>query len=54
MDLQRELEKIREAKMDASKQPDLQHQMEAFLCVRYFGFLCNLQENALKLQRNVR
>ncbi|XP_026075550.1 FH2 domain-containing protein 1-like [Carassius auratus] len=31
MDFQRELEKIREAKMDASKQPDLLHQMEAFL-----------------------
>ncbi|XP_065114000.1 FH2 domain containing 3 [Paramisgurnus dabryanus] len=30
-DLQRELEKIRQAKTDASKQPDLQHQMEAFL-----------------------
>lgn len=34
MDFQRELEKIREAKMDASKQPDLLHQMEAFLRVR--------------------
>lgn len=33
MDFQRELEKIREAKMDASKQPDLLHQMEAFLCM---------------------
>lgn len=31
MDFQRELEKIKEAKMDASKQPDLLHQMEAFL-----------------------
>ncbi|XP_042588511.1 FH2 domain containing 3 [Cyprinus carpio] len=31
VDFQRELEKIREAKMDASKQPDLLHQMEAFL-----------------------
>ncbi|XP_059400803.1 FH2 domain-containing protein 1-like [Carassius carassius] len=31
VDFQRELEKIREAKMDASKQPDLLHQMGAFL-----------------------
>ncbi|XP_059395432.1 FH2 domain containing 3 [Carassius carassius] len=31
VDFQKELEKIREAKMDASKQPDLLHQMEAFL-----------------------
>lgn len=31
MDFQRELGKIKEAKMDASKQPDLLHQMEAFL-----------------------
>uniref|UniRef100_A0A8C2CWD3 FH2 domain containing 3 n=1 Tax=Cyprinus carpio TaxID=7962 RepID=A0A8C2CWD3_CYPCA len=31
MDFQKELEKIREAKMEASKQPDLLHQMEAFL-----------------------
>ncbi|KAI7793010.1 FH2 domain containing 3 [Triplophysa rosa] len=31
MDFQKELEKIRQAKTDASKQPDLQHQMEAFL-----------------------
>ncbi|KAK2871141.1 hypothetical protein Q8A67_023668 [Cirrhinus molitorella] len=31
MDFQRELENIREAKMDTSKQPDLLHQMEAFL-----------------------
>uniref|UniRef100_A0A673K355 FH2 domain-containing protein 1-like n=2 Tax=Sinocyclocheilus rhinocerous TaxID=307959 RepID=A0A673K355_9TELE len=31
VDFQRELEKIREAKIDASKQPDLLHQMEAFL-----------------------
>ncbi|XP_051541715.1 FH2 domain-containing protein 1-like [Myxocyprinus asiaticus] len=33
MDLQREFDKIREAKMDASKQLALQHQMEAFLCM---------------------
>ncbi|XP_051540224.1 FH2 domain-containing protein 1-like [Myxocyprinus asiaticus] len=31
VDFQREFDKIREAKMDVSKQPDLQHQMEAFL-----------------------
>ncbi|XP_051765511.1 FH2 domain containing 3 isoform X2 [Ctenopharyngodon idella] len=47
MDLQRELEKIREAKMDASKQPDLQHQMEAFLCladIRLADVEASLQE----------
>lgn len=56
MDFQKELEKIREAKMEASKQPDLLHQMEAFLHVRriLFFFLCNLQENALKIQCIVR
>lgn len=38
MDFQKELEKIREAKMEASKQPDLLHQMEAFLHVRRILF----------------
>lgn len=38
MDFQKELEKMREAKMEASKQPDVLHQMEAFLCVRFFWF----------------
>lgn len=40
MDFQREAEKIREAKMDASKQPDLLHQMEAFLRVRRIWVFC--------------
>jgi len=42
MDFHRELEKMREAKMDASKQTDVLNQMETFLRVRYFGFPCDL------------
>ncbi|XP_067289252.1 FH2 domain containing 3 isoform X2 [Pseudorasbora parva] len=47
MDFQRELEKIREAKMDARKQPDLFHQMEAFLLmadIRLADVEASLQE----------
>lgn len=43
MDFQKELEKIREAKMEASKQPDLLHQMEAFLHVRRILFFFFMQ-----------
>uniref|UniRef100_A0AAZ3QT67 FH2 domain-containing protein n=1 Tax=Oncorhynchus tshawytscha TaxID=74940 RepID=A0AAZ3QT67_ONCTS len=45
LDFQREVEKVKEAKMDASTQPELQLQMETFLMAR----LADLQACLLKL-----